>query len=148
MVKRIVLLTATAILALILAGCGGASGGAGSTTKDAVVDTVAVKESEFKLNPSSITLKKPGAYVFKVENVGSFGHSLEIEGNGVQAETKVLDAGKSEEIKVDLKPGAYEMYCPVDGHKDKGMKGKVTVAGKNDAGDSGGGGSGGPGGGY
>ncbi|HET7480586.1 MAG TPA: cupredoxin domain-containing protein [Rubrobacteraceae bacterium] len=156
MVKHIVLLAGTVVLTLTLTGCGGAAGsssggkssgtsgtGGGSTTKSAIVKTVVVKESEFKLVPSSITLKKPGTYVFKAENVGSASHALEIEGNGVETETKVLDAGKSGGIQVKLKPGNYEMYCPVDNHKDNGMKGKITVAGDGDSG-----GGGGPGGGY
>lgn len=159
--KCVVLLTVTAILALMLAGCGGATGGGSgekssgtpgggtSTIKGTVVKTVVVKESEFELTPSAITLKKPGTYTFRAENAGSTGHALEIEGKGLETETNVLDPGKGGEIKVKLKPGTYEMYCPVDSHEDKGMKGKVTVAGKsNSSGNSDGGGSGGPGGGY
>jgi uncharacterized cupredoxin-like copper-binding protein len=30
-------------------------------------------------------------------------------------------------VTVDLKPGTYEFYCPVDGHKAGGMKGELTV---------------------
>lgn len=26
-------------------------------------------------------------------------------------------------------PGEYTWYCPVGGHKDEGMEGKITVAG-------------------
>jgi uncharacterized cupredoxin-like copper-binding protein len=28
---------------------------------------------------------------------------------------------------VTLKPGEYEYYCPVDGHKAGGMEGTLTV---------------------
>jgi uncharacterized cupredoxin-like copper-binding protein len=28
---------------------------------------------------------------------------------------------------VNLKPGTYEFYCPVDSHKAQGMKGTLTV---------------------
>ncbi|MFF0201447.1 hypothetical protein [Streptomyces sp. NPDC005017] len=28
-----------------------------------------------------------------------------------------------------LKPGSYEIECPVDGHKDRGMKTEITVGG-------------------
>jgi uncharacterized cupredoxin-like copper-binding protein len=34
--------------------------------------------------------------------------------------------GKST-VTADLKPGTYEFYCPVDGHKAAGMKGTLTV---------------------
>jgi uncharacterized cupredoxin-like copper-binding protein len=30
-------------------------------------------------------------------------------------------------VTVDLKAGKYEFYCPVDGHKQAGMKGTLTV---------------------
>ena len=26
-----------------------------------------------------------------------------------------------------LEPGTYEMYCPIDGHKELGMKGEVVL---------------------
>ena len=42
---------------------GGASGG--------VIKTVAIKETEFKLSPSTVTLSKPGTYAFKAENKAS-----------------------------------------------------------------------------
>jgi uncharacterized cupredoxin-like copper-binding protein len=101
----------------------GASGGA--------IKTVVIKESEFKLSPSSVTLSKPGTYTFKAENKGSSQHSLEIEGKGVKGEAQleqVLDPGQSGVLTVSFqKSGTYEMYCPVDGHEQEGMKGEVVV---------------------
>jgi uncharacterized cupredoxin-like copper-binding protein len=30
-------------------------------------------------------------------------------------------------VSANLKPGKYEFYCPVDGHKQAGMKGTLTI---------------------
>jgi plastocyanin len=125
-----------------LAACGGGgsagnSSGGSKGSKAAtgpVVKTIEVKETEYKLTPEKITLNKPGTYVLKARNSGSTTHALEIEGKGVEEETEDLGAGQSAELKVALKRGRYEIYCPVDGHKEQGMEGTVTVKG-----DSGGG---------
>jgi plastocyanin len=141
--KRCLACCACLLLLVALAGCGASGGqaaggkqatgkasgtnGGSATAARSVVKTIEVKETEYKLNPAKITLNKPGAYVFKAENTGSTTHALEIEGKGVEEETKDLDAGQSAELKVTLKAGRYEIYCPVDGHRQQGMEGTVTV---------------------
>jgi uncharacterized cupredoxin-like copper-binding protein len=150
--KRCLACWACLLFLVALAGCGAGGGqgggeqaGKASGTNEGsaaaagpVVKTIEVKETEYKLNPAKITLKRPGAYVFKAENTGSATHALEIEGKGVEEETKDLDAGQSAELKVTLKSGRYEMYCPVDGHKQQGMEGTVTVKQGSSGGGSGG----------
>jgi uncharacterized cupredoxin-like copper-binding protein len=107
------------------------SGATKSGASGGVIKTTVIKETEFKLSPSSVTLSKPGTYKFKAENVGSTQHSLEIEGKGVKGEAQleqVLDPGQSGVLTVSFqKSGTYEMYCPVDGHEQEGMKGEVVV---------------------
>jgi uncharacterized cupredoxin-like copper-binding protein len=112
---------------LLLAGCGG--GGTNESQQGgAVVQTVQISEKEYSLTPSSVTVSKAGTVEFQVTNDGQVTHALEIEGNGVEEETDDTDPGQSATLRVDLsKEGSYEMYCPIDGHKDKGMKGTVTV---------------------
>jgi plastocyanin len=124
-----------------LAGCsagggGGASKAPSGAKNGAVVKTIQVKETEFKLQPAEITLDKPGTYVFKAVNSGDTDHALEIEGEGIEEETEEIEPGQSTELKVKLKAGTYELYCPVDGHAEEGMEGKLTV--KEGSGDSGG----------
>jgi uncharacterized cupredoxin-like copper-binding protein len=82
-------------------------------------------------------LSKPGTYAFKAENKGSAEHNLEIEGEGLKSkggeagEAKLeqnLGPGQSGVLTVSFqKPGTYEMYCPVIGHRLAGMKGEVVV---------------------
>ena len=138
-----------ALVAVVLTSCGGggysgSSGGGGGQSGSAsspstmggasggVIKTVAIKESEFKLSPSSVTLSKPGTYAFKAENNGSVQHSLTIEGKGVKGDEveleQALSPGQSGVLRVTFqKSGTYEMYCPVDGHEQEGMKGEVVV---------------------
>jgi uncharacterized cupredoxin-like copper-binding protein len=90
-----------------------------------------------KLSPSTVTLSKPGTYLFKAENKGSAEHSLEIEGKGVKSKggevgeaklEQTLNLGQRGVLRVTFQgPGAYQMYCPVIGHRLAGMKGEVVV---------------------
>ena len=40
-------------------------------------------------------------------------------------------AGESGTLTVDLEPGEYEFYCPIDGHREQGMEGKIVVGGSS-----------------
>jgi uncharacterized cupredoxin-like copper-binding protein len=100
-----------------------------SGAKGSVAKTIQVKETEFRLKPAEITLDKPGTYLFKAVNSGGTVHALEVEGEGIEEETEEIEPGQSAKLAVKLKAGTYEVYCPVDGHKEEGMEGKVIVKG-------------------
>jgi plastocyanin len=126
-VKRLALLV---LLPAVAAGCGGSSGG--SKTQAAPSSrggqTIQVKETEYKLTPSSFKVSKPGTVTFEVTNAGTMGHALEVEGNGVEEKTSTIPAGSSAKLTVDLsKNGTYEVYCPIDGHRAMGMEAKLVV---------------------
>ena len=71
---------------------------------------------------------KAGPQSFLVANAGTTNHSLAIEGNGVDvALPQPLPRGDTTTLNVDLKPGTYTFYCPVDNHKNRGMSRTVTV---------------------
>jgi uncharacterized cupredoxin-like copper-binding protein len=120
---------------LALAGCGGgssSSGGSGATTTTAAAaaHTVSISEAEYKLSPSTVHVAQGGKVTFDVKNTGQITHALEIEGNGVEEETEHIAPGESASLTVTLsKNGKYEMYCPIDGHRDKGMEGTIQVGG-------------------
>jgi uncharacterized cupredoxin-like copper-binding protein len=133
------------LVGVVGCGAGGGSVGSGggaedaqapSGAKESVVKTIRVKEAEFALKPAEITLEKPGTYLFKAVNSGGTVHALEVEGQGLEEETEEIQPGQSAELKVKLGAGTYELYCPVDGHKEEGMEGKVIV--KEGSGGSGG----------
>jgi uncharacterized cupredoxin-like copper-binding protein len=99
---------------------GGAATGAGGTVDLAATD--------FKFDPSDPTVKS-GEVTFTLKNDGATTHSLEIEDvNGQDQELEGdVSPGQSGTLKVNLPPGKYEFYCPVDDHKEMGMEGDITV---------------------
>jgi plastocyanin len=65
----------------------------------------------------------------KIESVNeaSIDHNIALEGNGVSEEGPVVKDGGTSEIDVDLEPGEYTFYCSVEGHREGGMEGTLTV---------------------
>jgi uncharacterized cupredoxin-like copper-binding protein len=68
-----------------------------------------------------------GKVSFHVENAGKEDHGFEIEGNGIEQKTNILKRGDQEALDVELRPGTYTVYCPVKGHREKGMRRVVVV---------------------
>jgi uncharacterized cupredoxin-like copper-binding protein len=87
---------------------------------------VQVSEVDYKIRQPETTLKA-GKYTFEVKNEGKVPHDLVVKGAGMQEGTPTIAPGKSESLTVDLKPGSYELYCSIPGHKQLGMDQKVTV---------------------
>lgn len=88
---------------------------------------VMVELTEFQIRIP--TTMKAGKVVFHVTNAGTTRHSFEIEGGGMDEELDdELDPGETGILEIDLKPGSYEVYCPVDGHKAQGMRVQITVS--------------------
>jgi uncharacterized cupredoxin-like copper-binding protein len=70
-----------------------------------------------------------GPVTFMVTNNGTVTHSFEIESADLEEELESeLAPGETGMLTVDLAPGTYEVYCPVDGHRQQGMELEVTAA--------------------
>ena len=90
--------------------------------------TVTLGESEFKITPKDATAKA-GKVTIDVKNDGAIVHNLNVEGNGIEEKkTADLQPGSSGKLTLNLKPGKYEMYCSIDGHRASGMEGTITVS--------------------
>ena len=129
-------------VALGVAGCGGSSndnsgssGSSGASTSSSSSTSSSGGGSSIKLaaDPSGAlafdkkTLTaKAGTVTIDFTNDSSTPHAVEVEGNGVEKETKVVTKGNAT-LTAKLKPGKYEFYCPVDGHRQAGMEGTLTV---------------------
>ncbi|WP_129308248.1 copper-binding protein [Streptomyces sp. L2] len=129
--------------AVTLAACGGGGGGgsghsnngSGSTQSSSSSSSqahvsgtrVTVTETEYalKLSRSHFT---PGTYTFVSDNAGKVTHALSIDGPGVEdAHTSNIQHGQHATLTVTLKKGNYDIYCPVDSHKQLGMDQHITV---------------------
>lgn len=69
-----------------------------------------------------------GTQSFTVTNAGTMKHNFAIEGPGVMEKlASDLTRGDSAPMTVNLQKGTYTVYCPVDGHRGKGMTRTITV---------------------
>jgi uncharacterized cupredoxin-like copper-binding protein len=102
-------------------GSSSSSGGAGSNLKLAADKTGMLKFDTDTLDA------KAGKVTITMDNPSSVPHAVAVEGNGVDKDGQSVTSGGKSTVSVDLKPGTYEFYCPVDGHKQAGMKGTLTV---------------------
>jgi len=100
---------------------GGGGGGASSKLK-----LSADPSGQLKFDKSSLTAKA-GNVTITMANPSSLPHGVGIEGSGVDEDGEVVNKGGTSTVSVKLKPGKYEFYCPVPGHKEGGMEGDLTV---------------------
>ena len=118
----------TLVLAVAAAGCGGGSTESSEPASETPRQTFTVELSEFKLDPATIEVSEAGTYRLEAVNSGSADHALEVEGGDVEEETETIPPGQSATLTVALEDDTtYELYCPIGGHADQGMKGSVVV---------------------
>ncbi len=70
-----------------------------------------------------------GTVTFTITNTGSIPHGIEIEGRGIEKKIAKIEPGAVATLTLELKPGTYEVYCPVGGesHKKLGMETHLRV---------------------
>lgn len=87
---------------------------------------IMVEGSEFKFNPSSISVKAGEQVRVVFKNIGSVPHDFVIPDLGIR--TKVIGSGSTDTVEFTAsKGGAYQFICSVPGHKEAGMIGKIVV---------------------
>jgi plastocyanin len=143
-ITRLHLAAVLAAGAIAIAGCGddddtdgGAvgSGGGGEAAKEKAPSSggggqtlrlAADPGGALKFDKSSLTAKA-GKVTIVMDNPSSLPHAVELEGNGVEEVGETVQKGGVSKLSADVKPGEYEYYCPVAGHKEGGMEGTLTV---------------------
>jgi plastocyanin len=144
--RLIGVLAAVGILAL--AGCGGgndsSSGGSGASGGSTSTPSGNSSTSSSSSSGSGSTLAlaadpsgalkfdkkalkaKAGKVTIDFTNQASIPHAVAVEGNGVDQEGQTVTGGKNT-LSVTLKKGTYTFFCPVPGHRQAGMVGKLVV---------------------
>ena len=134
-------------LAIPVAGCGGddddngggGGSGAATTTESSgggassggaagnVLKIAADPNGALKFDKTSLSAKA-GKVTIVMTNTSSIPHAVELEGGGIEKKGAVVTGGGSvSRVTANLEAGKYEFYCPVDGHKQAGMEGTLTV---------------------
>ena len=74
---------------------------------------------------------KAGKVTIAMTNPSGTPHSIGVDVNGVDKDSPQTSVtnGQTATVTATLKPGKYTFYCPVDGHRQAGMKGTLTVRG-------------------
>jgi plastocyanin len=120
------------LVALALAGCGGGSKKAATPTTTAATAatklTLAADKSALKFDKSTLTAPA-GKVTIAMTNPSMLEHNVAIEGNGLDTAGQIVGHGGTSTVTANLKPGTYTFFCAVDGHRQAGMQGKLTVTG-------------------
>jgi len=143
--KRPTLICGTlAVLALVVAGCGGGNDNKSSSATSETTSTststgsggaaaggssslkISADPSQLKFNTNKLNAKA-GKVTISMANPSPLSHNVSIEGSGVDQDGNTVGKGGVSQVSADLKSGTYTFYCSVDGHKDAGMKGTLTV---------------------
>lgn len=87
--------------------------------------SVELDAQDISWSKKEITVK-PGDKIV-VKNVGALQHDFSVDALKI---ADPIDSGASVTVTIpaDAKPGTYEYYCSVPGHKEAGMVGKLTIA--------------------
>ncbi len=132
------LLASIAAMALLAAGCGSSSSGssAPATSPQAVTETTGGVSTTLDLTADpggALTFDKTaleapaGQVAIQMTNDSSIDHNIAIEGNGTDVQGAVVKDGGTSSVSADLAAGTYTFYCSVDGHREAGMVGTLTV---------------------
>ena len=100
--------------------------------------TIPVQLTEFAFTPDAYNVRAGETVHFQLTNAGRFGHDMHIQGPGVDAEavpgTGSVRPGESTTFDVTFPAaGTYQVWCPVQDHRDRGMVATVVVAGAQTA---------------
>jgi plastocyanin len=148
MVRRSVALSVALAALLLTAGCGGSSNNSpatsapaapattssststsssGGATKGETLSLAANAEGQLKYDKASLTAKA-GSVSIDFTNASSLPHNVTVESSsGAKVGATPTFQGGEKTLSLNLKPGTYQFFCSVPGHRQSGMEGTLIV---------------------
>jgi uncharacterized cupredoxin-like copper-binding protein len=116
------------VMALAIGGCGGGAKSSSSTPSSGGGTTLSLQADPSQLKYDKTALSaNAGKVTIVMKNPSQLQHDVAIEGNGVNVVGKVVGNGGTSTATASLKAGTYTFFCSVDGHRQAGMEGTLTV---------------------
>jgi len=70
---------------------------------------------------------RAGQITLVMDNPSSVPHNISIEGRGVDQKGDTVGEGGRSTVRAKLRPGDYNFYCSVPGHRQAGMQGRLIL---------------------
>jgi plastocyanin len=100
-------------------------GGEPAVARNGVLDIPSTAQLAYETNAARA---EPGPLTVRSPNPSGTPHNIALEGPGVSnAVGDVVQDGGTSEIEVTVKRGEYQFFCTVEGHREGGMEGTLTV---------------------
>jgi plastocyanin len=119
-----VVIVVSALLAI--AACGDSGGGSSyKEPKGQAQTTLVIQGGNFFFDPKDPEVPA-GIVAIRLESTEGL-HTLVFDDGKVPGFKLEASSGKSDQLKANLKPGKYTIYCDIPGHREGGMEGTLTV---------------------
>jgi len=116
------------LLLVLLALLAGVAAGSCRRYEHGNNHVINVKLTEYSMDVENAEEITPEAAVIEITNNGKEEHSFVLEGTDtIQRLEENIKPGETKTMKVKLEPASYNIYCPIDEHKIKGMAGVIKV---------------------
>jgi plastocyanin len=144
--KALAILVGALLLSLpVVAGCGSSKKNSNSASTTSTTSTAATTTNPAGASGAAhvltLTADPSGALKFdktrlsttsgkvtiKMDNPSTLQHGISILGNGVSQTGATVGTRGVSTITTTLPAGRYDFFCPVDGHKQAGMSGRLIV---------------------
>jgi len=106
-----------ALAGIVTAACGAAT---------PQLTSVRVTLTDFQFEPTPIEIPANTKVTLQLTNLGSVEHDITADGLGLHVHVMTSEKRVEQEVG-PFKPGTYDIYCGVVGHRESGMIGKIVV---------------------